>query len=310
MNDITISPEIYDAIYAAIEQVFSETGRKPKYSEVMKNYKTSNSYIKIVLSDWVEKNSDALSAPRAVESAPMALSSETIAALSRSFLAELERARGEVERELDDERQSLYKIRDDALAEMSAQMEIADTHYQEALQMNAKNDSLAEKIEAISSQLTALQGQHEAALAKNSRLEGELARLQARYDETDAVLAKTKTALATAITEANSNAMRCDEWQQRGERLTDEINNQRNQIANRDKKIDSLSNELLEGRRQIAALEGNSESLSQQNSELEIRLQAANDEIKKISDAHSTLMGEYKFLKMKTDDIKNAVKTS
>lgn len=303
MSDVNISPEIYNAIYDAIEQIFAKTGKKPKYSEIQNLYKTSNSYIQVVLADWIEKNSDALAVTKPAAPQPIALSPETINALSASFLAELERARVTIAAELDDERRGLYEIRDDAITEMEAQMQIADAHYSELLQLTDANDSLTKNLEIVSDQLLTLKSEHDLVVEKNSRLEGELARSRMQNDAIEVQLAETKNALATALTDASSHRMQCDELNQRGERLTAEINTQRDRLAERDKRIEDLSQELLEGKRKTALLEGSAEALGQHNATLEQRLQSVNDELAKLNATYSTLLSEHKFLKMKFDDL-------
>ncbi|MEK0310717.1 hypothetical protein OC714_02480 [Candidatus Phytoplasma australasiaticum] len=130
-KQINVSEEAYSAIYSALEQVFAQTAKKPKYSEVQAIYKTSNSYIQHVMGDWVDKHQDDLNKPTERPAQAITLSEETIKALSNSFLLEVQKAKDEADAELEQERQALYVIRDEALDEMKAQMQIADDRLDE-----------------------------------------------------------------------------------------------------------------------------------------------------------------------------------
>lgn len=169
-KQVNVSEEAYTAIYQAIEQVYERTQKKPKYSEVQAIYKTSNSYIQVVMADWLEKHQAELTKPSEVTQKPIQLDEATLKALSNSFIAEVQRAKEQAELELEQERQALYEIRDEAVEEAKAQMRLSDEYFEENERLKKELETLHES----QKELDRLQSRYEEAQNRISRLESEL----------------------------------------------------------------------------------------------------------------------------------------
>ncbi|WP_300475464.1 hypothetical protein [uncultured Psychrobacter sp.] len=290
MSNINISDEAYKAIYAAIEQVYEQTSKKPTYSQIQKIYKTSNSYIKVVLADWLDKNESNFATNEVAESADIKLSDETIAAISHSFLNEIKEAKRLAANDLELERIKIYEVRDEALSELDEQMKIADERFDEINSLTALNKQHLQKIADLDQQNKDLIIERDDLKAENVRKTDDAKRLQDRIDEVETELTETRKTLSTSQAQLESATMRYDEAMKRNERLQVEYDDtnkrQKLDIADRTKQIADLrdqhrneiaeiesarkktNDELLDSQRQLAKAQGDNESLQRTIDEL------------------------------------------
>lgn len=290
MSNINISEEAYKAIYAAIEQVYEQTNKKPTYSQIQKIYKTSNSYIKVVLADWLDKNESNFVTHDVVESADIKLSDDTIAAISHSFLNEIKEAKRLAANDLELERIKIYEVRDEALSELDEQMKIADERFDEINSLTALNKQHLQKIAELDQQNKDLIIERDDLKAENVRKTDNAKRLQDRIDEVETELTETRKTLSTSQAQLESATMRYDEAMKRNERLQAEYDDtnkrQKSDIADRTKQIADLrdqhkneiaeiesarkkaNDELLDSQRQLATAQGDNESLQRTIDEL------------------------------------------
>lgn len=286
-SKINVSEEAYSAIYAALDQVFAQTRKKPKYSEVQAIYNTSNSYIQHVMGDWVDKHQGDLNKPQERPAQSVALDEDTIKALSNSFLFEVQKAKDAAEAELDQERQSLYEIRDEALDEMQAQMQIADDRLDEIATLTADSAAQAQKVLSLDSALNDMTAKHGDLLALSKRQDDDIQHHKSRNSSLDAELIDIRKQLNSAEHDATSYKMKFDEVSQRAERLTTELDAKAKQVTERDDTISKLSTESLDDKRLIATLQGNNTALQQSNDKLEQQL----SKLKQVNDDNAALKG-------------------
>jgi chromosome segregation ATPase len=304
-KQINVSAEAYSAILSAIEQVFANTGKKPKYSEVQAIYKTSNSYIQHVMTEWLKEHQDELNSPSTQVKKPMQLDDETIKALSNSFVVEVQKAKDEADAELEQERKALYVIRDEALDEMQAQMNIADERLDEINELTATRIAQAQKVLELESAVSDWKLKHDDLLAVNKRQSDDIQRTESRNSVLEADLADTRKQLNTAQSEATSYKMQFNEVTKRAERLTTELDNKSKQLNERDNTISKLSTESLEDKRSIATLEGNNKSLEQTKLQLEQQLKKSNDEFRQAQDDNAALKGANAKLEAEYKELEN-----
>lgn len=302
-KQINVSAEAYSAILSAIEQVFANTGKKPKYSEVQAIYKTSNSYIQHVMTEWLKEHQDELNSPSTQVKKPMQLDDETIKALSNSFVVEVQKAKDEADAELEQERKALYVIRDEALDEMQAQMNIADERLDEINELTATRIAQAQKVLELESAVSDWKLKHDDLLAVNKRQSDDIQRTESRNSVLEADLADTRKQLNTAQSEATSYKMQFNEVTKRAERLTTELDNKSKQLNERDNTISKLSNESLDDKRAIATLEGNNAALKQSNDSLEQKLSKSSSELKQVNYDNAALKAENVALQAQHQDI-------
>lgn len=302
-KQINVSAEAYSAILSAIEQVFANTGKKPKYSEVQAIYKTSNSYIQHVMTEWLKEHQDELNSPSTQVKKPMQLDDETIKALSNSFVVEVQKAKDEADAELEQERKALYVIRDEALDEMQAQMNIADERLDEINELTATRIAQAQKVLELESAVSDWKLKHDDLLAVNKRQSDDIQRTESRNSVLEADLADTRKQLNTAQSEATSYKMQFNEVTKRAERLTTELDNKSKQLNERDNTISKLSNESLDDKRAIATLEGNNAALKQSNDSLEQKLSKSSSELKQANYDNAALKAENVALQAQHQDI-------
>lgn len=288
-KQINVSEEAYSAIYSALEQVFAQTAKKPKYSEVQAIYKTSNSYIQHVMGDWVDKHQDDLNKPTERPAQAITLSEETIKALSNSFLLEVQKAKDEADAELEQERQALYVIRDEALDEMNAQMQIADDRLEEIEKLSSDKVVQDQKVLQLDQELAELKAKHDDLLSVNKRQADDIQHHESRNKALEQELTDIRNKLNTAQSEATSYKMQFDEVSKRAERLTNELDSKAQQLNERDNTISKLSNESLDDKRSIATLQGNNAALQQSNDVLEQKLNKSSDDLKQAHDDNSAL---------------------
>lgn len=290
-SKINVSEEAYSAIYAALDEVFAQTAKKPKYSEVQAIYKTSNSYIQHVLGDWIDKHQADLNKPVESTAQAVMLSDETIKSLSNSFLLEVQRAKDEAEAELDQERKALYEIRDEALDEMTAQMQIADDRLDEINNLSADKAKQDQKVLQLEQDLAESTLKHDDLVSVNKRQADDIQRTESRNKSLDAELADTRKQLNTAQSEATSYKMQFDEVTKRADRLTTELDSKAKQLNERDDTISKLSTESLDDKRLIATLQGNNAALQQFNDSLEQKLNKSSDDLKQSHNESAVLKG-------------------
>lgn len=302
-KQINVSAEAYSAILSAIEQVFANTGKKPKYSEVQAIYKTSNSYIQHVMTEWLKEHQDELNSPSTQVKKPMQLDDETIKALSNSFVVEVQKAKDEADADLEQERKALYVIRDEALDEMQAQMNIADERLDEINELTATMTAQAQKVLELESAVSDWKLKHDDLLAVNKRQSDDIQRTESRNSVLEADLADTRKQLNTAQSEATSYKMQFNEVTKRAERLTTELDNKSKQLNERDNTISKLSNESLDDKRAIATLEGNNAALKQSNDSLEQKLSKSSSELKQANYDNAALKAENVALQAQHQDI-------
>lgn len=290
MSNINISDDAYTAIYAAIEQVYEQTNKKPTYSQIQKIYKTSNSYIKVVLADWLDKNESDFIKHEVVESADIKLSDETITAISHSFLNEIKEAKRLAANDLELERIKIYEMRDEALSELDEQMKIADERFDEINSLTELNDQHSQKIAELDQENKDLIIERDDLKAENVRKTDNAKRLQDRINEVETELTDTRKTLSTSQAQLEGATMRYDESIKRNERLQAEYDDtskrQKSDIADRTKQITDLrdqhkneiaeiesarkkiNDELLDSQRQLAKAQGDNESLQRTIDEL------------------------------------------
>jgi DNA repair exonuclease SbcCD ATPase subunit len=290
-SKINVSEEAYSAIYAALDQVFAQTAKKPKYSEVQAIYKTSNSYIQHVMADWVDKHQDDLNKPIERPAQAIALSDETIKSLSNSFLLEVQRAKDEAEAELDQERKALYEIRDESLDEMQAQMQIADERLDEINNFVSDKAKQDQKVLQLEQGLAESKATNDDLVSVNKRQNDDIQHAKNRNNALEQELTDTRKQLNTAQSETTSYKMQFDEVSKRAERLTTELDAKAKQLNERDDTISKLSTESLDDKRMIATLQGNNEALKQSNDTLEHKLSKSSDDLKQANDESSVLKG-------------------
>lgn len=279
MSNINISDDAYTAIYAAIEQVYEQTNKKPTYSQIQKIYKTSNSYIKVVLADWLDKNENSFVKHEVAESADIKLSDETIAAISLSFLNEIKEAKRLATNELELERLKIYEVRDEALSELDEQMKIADERFDEINLLTKLDNEKSQKIADLDQQNKDLIVECDNLKAENARKNDDAKRLQDRINEVEAELVDTRKTLNTSQAQLEIATMRYDESIKRNERLQAEFDDtnkrQKLDIADRTQQISEIdsarkkiNDELLDSQRQLATAQGDNESLQRTIDEL------------------------------------------
>lgn len=262
---VNVSEEAYNAIYNAIDEVYERTQRKPKYSEVQAIYKTSNSYIQVVMTDWLEKHHEQLSKPTQTAQKPVQLDEATITALTNSFISEVQRAKEQAEQELEKERQALYEIRDEAVEEMNAQMNIADERLEEIQALTASNTEQAQKALELQSLVSSLKSELDDTKALNQRLTDNIQRIESRNNELDRELVQTRKDRDIAQTEAMRSQSKFEEMQSRAGRLETELNSKIEQVSEREKTISTMTQQSIVDKQEIATLKGKLSSIQQRS---------------------------------------------
>ncbi len=283
-STVNVSKDAQDAILQAIEAVYARTQRKPKYSEIQAIYQTSNSYIKPVLAAWIESNSEQLDQSKA-EQAPAAveLDANSVKAITDALSVEVAKAQAIADAKLEDERKALYAIRDDALEELQAQMDIADRHFDES-------NSLKEQLSAESQKvldLEALANEHKITIGD---LNEEIKHLKADVTRSQLISAehaerynKAQSELDKLKVEYNSLQMNSMALQGRYDRLSEDFDtnraNHKSDIKQKDEQIDKLTKQVekitaesIIFERETAKVNGRNDALIEQVDTLQAEL--------------------------------------
>lgn len=284
---INVSKDAQNAILEAIETVYARTHRKPKYSEIQEIYQTSNSYIKPVLAAWLDSNSEQLQHSKSAEKpATVELDDNSIKAITDALSIEVAKAQAMADAKLDDERKAMYEIRDEALSELEAQMNIADDRF-------ATIERLSEKLEAEEKQAFVYKSINESwaekytdAEFKIKHLNDDISRLESRNTSLDGELADTRSKLTTSESEATRANMLLEEMTARNNRLTVEFESfqvshskalaqKDEQIAAVTAKLNTVSNDALSDKQALATARGEKEYLAKQVADLTEQLKVA-----------------------------------
>lgn len=289
---INVSKDAQDAILQAIETVYARTQRKPKYSEIQEIYQTSNSYIKPVLAAWLDRNSEQLQQSKADEKpASVELDANSIKAITDVLSVEVAKAQAVADAKLDDERKALYEIRDEALAELDAQMNIADDRFATIEQLNEKLEAEKQQVSVYKAQSEKWKEQFVDAESKIKHLSDDISRLESRNSKLDAEIADTRSKLTTSQTDATRANMLLEEMTARNQRLTVEFESfqashskalaqKDEQIASVTAKLNTVSNDALSDKQALATVKGEKEYLSKQVADLTEQLKKATDKPK------------------------------
>ena len=111
----------------------------------------------------------------------------------------MQKAKDEAETELEKERQSLYEIRDEAVDEMNAQMQIADDRLDEINELTEASKAQAQRVLVqLEQSVSDLKLKRDDLLAVNKRLNDDVERTETRNSKLEAELAETRKQLNTA----------------------------------------------------------------------------------------------------------------
>lgn len=277
---INVSKDAQDAILKAIEAVYARTQRKPKYSEIQEIYQTSNSYIKPVLADWVNSNSEQLQKSQTDEKpAAVELNANSIKAITDALSIEVAKAQAMADAKLDDERKAMYEIRDEALAELDAQMNIADDRFATIERLNIEIESEKQQASVYKMHSEKWKEQFVDAESKIKHLSDDISRLEGRNTSLDAEIADTRSKLTTSQSEATRANMLLEEMTARNQRLTVEFESfqashskalaqKDEQIAAVTAKLNTVSNDALSDKQALATARGEKEYLANQVADL------------------------------------------
>lgn len=277
---INVSKEAQDSILQAIEAVYARTQRKPKYSEIQEIYQTSNSYIKPVLANWLDMNSEKMEQSKAADKpAAVELDANSIKAITDALSVEVAKAQAVADAKLDDERKAMYEIRDEALAELDAQMNIADDRFSTIERLNIELEAANRQVSVYKAHSEKWKELFADAESKIKHLNDDIQRVDARNSSLDAELVDTRSKLTTSQTEAIRANMLLDETTARNERLTAEYENSQashnKALAQKDEQIsavtmqlNAVSNDALSDKQALATVRGEKEYLAKQVADL------------------------------------------
>ena len=284
---VNVSKEAKEAILQAIESVFARTQRKPKYSEIQEIYPTSNSYIKPVLLDWLDSNSEKMEQSKADEK-PIAveLDANSIKAITDALSVEVAKAQAVADAKLDDERKAMYVIRDEALSELDAQMNIADDRFAEIERLNIELEAEKQQVSIYKAHSDNWKEKFIDAESKIKHLNDDIKRVEACNSALDAEIADTSSKLTMSQTEAIRASMLVEEMTARNQRLTAEYENlqashskalaQKDElIATVTKQLNTTSNDALSDKQALATARGEKEYLAKQVADLSEQLKKA-----------------------------------
>lgn len=289
---INVSKDAQDAILQAIETVYARTQRKPKYSEIQEIYQTSNSYIKPVLAAWLDSNSEQLQQSKADEKpASVELDANSIKAITDVLSVEVAKAQAVADAKLDDERKAMYEIRDEALAELDAQMNIADDRFATIEQLNEKLEAEKQQVSVYKAQSEKWKEQFVDAESKIKHLSDDISRLESRNSTLDAELTDNRSKLATSQSEAIRANMLLEEMTARNQRLVTEyeqtqashskaLTQKDEQINTVTAQLNAVSNDALADKQALATARGEKEYLAQQVTDLTEQLKKATAKLK------------------------------
>lgn len=293
---INVSKEARDAILQAIESVYARTKRKPKYSEIQEIYQTSNSYIKPVLADWLYANSEELQQSKS-EQAPAAveLDANSIKAITDALSIEVAKAQAVADAKLDDERKAMYEIRDEALTELDAQMNLADDHFATIGKLNIKFEAEKEQVSIYKDLIEQWKERFTDAESKIKHLNDDIQRTDARNSSLDAELADIRSKLTTSQADATRASMLLEEMTARNQRLTAEYESSQNshskaleqrdaQISTVTQQLNTVSNDALADRQALATAKGEKDYLAKQVADLTGQLKKATANPKNIEE--------------------------
>lgn len=299
VTTINVSKDAQDAILQAIESVYARTQRKPKYSEIQEIYQTSNSYIKPVLAAWLDSNNEQLQQSKADEKpAAVELDANSIKAITDVLSVEVAKAQAVADAKLDDERKAMYEIRDDALAELDAQMNIADDRFATIERLNTELDAEKQQVSVYKELIEKWKTQFKDAESKVKYLNDDIKRVEARNSALDAELVDTRSQLATSQADATRANMLLDEMTARNQRLTAEYESTQSShnkaLAQRDAQIatvtaqmNTVSNDALADKQALATARGEKEYLAKQVADLTEQLKKATTKPKSSEKAHA-----------------------
>lgn len=284
---INVSKDAQDAILQAIEAVYARTQRKPKYSEIQEIYQTSNSYIKPVLAAWLDSNSEQLQQSKSDEKpAAVELNANSIKAITDALSIEVAKAQAMADAKLDDERKAMYEIRDEALAELEAQMSIADDRFVTIEQLSEKLEAEKQQVSVYKAQSEKWKEQFVDAESKIKHLNDDISRLESRNSILDAEIADTRSKLTTSHTEATRANMLLEEMTARNQRLVTEyeqtqashskaLTQKDEQINTVTAQLNTVSNDALSDKQALATSRGEKEYLAKQVADLTDQLKKA-----------------------------------
>lgn len=284
---INVSKDAQNAILQAIEAVYARTQRKPKYSEIQEIYQTSNSYIKPVLAAWLDSNSEQLQQSKADEKpASVELDANSIKAITDVLSVEVAKAQAVADAKLDDERKAMYEIRDEALAELEAQMGIADDRFATIEQLNIELETEKQQVSVYKAQSEKWKEQFVDAESKIKHLNDDIRRLESRNSTLDAEIADTRSKLATSQTDATRANMLLEEMTARNQRLVTEyeqtqashskaLTQKDEQINTVTAQLNAVSNDALSDKQALATARGEKEYLAKQVADLTEQLKKA-----------------------------------
>lgn len=284
---INVSKDAQDAILQAIEAVYARTQRKPKYSEIQEIYQTSNSYIKPVLAAWLDSNSEQLQQSKSDEKpAAVELDANSVKAITDALSVEVAKAQAVADAKLDDERKAMYEIRDEAIAELEAQMGIADDRFATIEQLNIELETEKQQVSVYKAQSEKWKEQFVDAESKIKHLNDDISRLESRNTSLDAEVADTRSKLTTSQTDATRANMLLEEMTARNQRLVTEYENSQashsKALSQKDEQINTVTTQLnkiasdaLEDKQALATARGEKEYLAQQVTDLTEQLKKA-----------------------------------
>lgn len=284
---INVSKDAQSAILQAIEAVYGRTQRKPKYSEIQEIYQTSNSYIKPVLADWVASNSEQLDQLKAAEKpTPLELDANSIKAITDVLSVEVAKAQSVESQKLDDERKEIYAVRDDALTELEAQMNIADARFATIEKLNIELEAEKQQVSVYKEHSEKWKEKFIDAELKIKHLNDDIQRLETRSSSLDTELADTRKQLANSQTEAIRANMLLDETTARNQRLTVDyessqashskaLSQKDEQIATVTAQMNAVASDALVDKQALATARGEKEYLAKQVADLTEQLKKA-----------------------------------
>lgn len=315
MSRLTIkNKETYDNILKAIETVYSQTGRKPKYGEIQTLYKTSNTYIQEVLDDWMSKNEEALTQLEQVEKPKVfELDADVVAIVNKAVKDALtiaaQRFEEQEELKLAGERKSLYELKEETKSEIEVQMGITNYWHDTSKNLEVELKNQTDAVKQLTASLSSEKSRAADAEAQIKRLDEDKSHLKHRNSLQADEITKTIAERNQFSSELDSTRMKFEEAESRNKRLTIEfeatIQRMSNELELKDSQIQSLSahndkqleirdtqnqklteqvnsltNESLEDKRKVATLGGRNESLEQTVLELKETLSKSAQEIK------------------------------
>lgn len=323
-REVNPSPEARDAIYNAIEKAYKQTGVKPKYSDVQAIYKTSNSYIKLVMEQWLDDRSEDLKAAENVET-PKAIDIDpsSIEAIKSVLVQEAVKIQEREQSKYDVAYKKIHEIKDEAEQELAKQMELYDGLYAEGEDFKARIGDQDQKIEQLEANLSTEKLKHGDALAVIERNKDDISRLTTRNDALASDLNTAQQSLFSVTADLKAKDMQLDEFKAQADRLKAEIaamtertakeldqkdaelRTKDQSIAKLEQRIEQLSIDSFTDKSRLATLEGNNNALNQQLQDTQARLAKADDKANTLNESLLQLKGE---LKAATDKVANLEK--